>query len=135
MSNDPHDSKPPAGRRWLRSIGPGLLLANAAIGTSHLVLSTRAGAHYGMIYIWIILAALALKYPFYEMGTRYANATGQTILQGYRRQGLWAVYLFLAIIGLSMFAVIGAVGAVSAGLFASTLLAVTSSRFPLAMLS
>ena len=40
-----------------------LLFASTAIGTSHLVLSTRAGAHHGLIYIVIVLAALILKYP------------------------------------------------------------------------
>lgn len=100
----------------LSAIGPGLLFASSAIGTSHLVLSTRAGAHHGLIFIWIILAALILKYPFFEFGPRYANATGVSILNGYKAQGKWAIYLFAFIIFISMFAVTGAVSAVSAGL-------------------
>ncbi len=106
-------------RTLLQAIGPGLLFASSAIGTSHLVLSTRAGAHHGMIYFWIILAALILKYPFYEFGPRYANATGFSLLKGYRDQGKWAVYLFMTVITISMFAVVGAIGAVSAGLLAT----------------
>ena len=54
----------PTKRNLLKVIGPGLLFASSAIGTSHLVLSTRAGAHHGMIFLWIILLALLLKYPF-----------------------------------------------------------------------
>lgn len=103
----------------MQAIGPGLLFASSAIGTSHLVLSTRAGAHHGMVYFWIIIAALLLKYPFYEFGPRYANATGFSLLRGYREQGKWAVYLFMFVISISMFAVTGAVGAVSAGLLAT----------------
>lgn len=106
-------------RNLIRSIGPGLLFAGSAIGTSHLVLSTRAGAHHGMVYIWIILAALIFKYPFYEFGPRYANATGHSLLKGYRDQGNWAVILFLVVILLSMFAVTGAISAVSAGLLST----------------
>ena len=34
-------------KRNLRAIGPGLLMAGAAVGTSHLVQSTRAGADFG----------------------------------------------------------------------------------------
>ncbi|MBX2874711.1 MAG: hypothetical protein KTR30_21490 [Saprospiraceae bacterium] len=108
--------------RWkkrLKALGPGLLFASAAIGTSHLVLSTRAGAHHGMIFFWIILGALIFKYPFYEFGPRYANATGFSLLKGYRDQGQWAVLLFLAVIFINMFAVTGAVGAVTAGLLAT----------------
>ncbi len=106
-------------RNLLRTIGPGLLFASSAIGTSHLVLSTRAGAHHGMIYLWIIIAALILKYPFYEFGPRYANATGFSLLKGYKDQGNWAVILFMMVIIISMFAVTGAIGAVSAGLLAT----------------
>lgn len=103
-------------KNLLKTIGPGLLFASSAIGTSHLVLSTRAGAHHGMIFFWIILATLLLKYPFYEFGPRYAIATGNSLIKGYKRQGNWAVYLFLAVIFANMFAVTGAIGAVSAGL-------------------
>lgn len=106
-------------RKRLKALGPGLLFASAAIGTSHLVLSTRAGAHHGMIFFWIILVALILKYPFYEFGPRYANATGFSLLKGYKAQGNWAVYLFLVVIFINMFAVTGAVGAVTAGLLAT----------------
>ena len=103
-------------KNLLKTIGPGLLFASSAIGTSHLVLSTRAGAHHGMIFFWIILATLLLKYPFYEFGPRYAIATGDSLIKGYKKQGNWAVLLFLAVIFANMFAVSGAIGAVSAGL-------------------
>ena len=103
-------------KNFLKTIGPGLLFASTAIGTSHLVLSTRAGAHHGMIFFWIILATLLLKYPIYEFGPRYALATGDSLIKGYKKQGNWAVFLFLAVIFFNMFAVTGAVGAVSAGL-------------------
>ncbi|MEM9822282.1 MAG: hypothetical protein AAF985_14460 [Bacteroidota bacterium] len=112
------DSSSP-NQKLLKAIGPGLLFASSAIGTSHLVLATRAGAHHGMVYFWIIIAALILKYPFYEFGPRYANATGYSLLRGYKAQGQWAVLLFMMVITINMFAVIGAIGAVSAGLLAS----------------
>lgn len=106
-------------KRLLKTLGPGLLFASSSIGTSHLVLSTRAGAHHGMIFIWVILAALLFKYPFFEFGPRYANATGHSLLKGYKDQGKWAVVLYLTITFISMFAVVGAVGAVSAGLLST----------------
>lgn len=77
--------------------GPGLLWAAAAIGVSHLVQSTRAGADAGLALAWVILAALVFKYPFFEYGPRYAAATGESLVEGYRRIGRWALWLYLAI--------------------------------------
>ena len=103
----------------LKALGPGLLFASTAIGTSHLVLSTKAGAHHGMVFLWVILLTLILKYPFYEFGPRYANATGYSLLKGYKDQGKWAVLLYLATNGISMFAVVGAIGAVASGMLST----------------
>jgi len=79
------------------AFGPGLLWASAAIGVSHLVQSTRAGADAGFGLAWVILAALVLKYPFFEYGPRYAAATGESLVEGYLRVGRWALWLYLLI--------------------------------------
>lgn len=78
-----------------KSFGPGLLWAAAAIGVSHLVQATRAGAMAGFSLWWVILLALVLKYPFFEYGPRYAAATGESLVEGYRRIGRWAVWVYL----------------------------------------
>lgn len=80
-----------------KSFGPGLLWAAAAIGVSHLVQSTRAGADAGFALTGVILAALVLKYPFFEFGPRYAAATGQSLVEGYAGIGRWAVWAYLLI--------------------------------------
>jgi Mn2+/Fe2+ NRAMP family transporter len=102
--------------KQIRKLGPGLLFASSAVGTSHLVLSTRAGAHYGLSFLWIILLCLLLKYPFYDFGARYTAVTGESLIKAYCRQSLGAFYIFFAIILINMFAVTAAVGGVSAGL-------------------
>lgn len=79
------------------SLGPGLLWAAAAIGVSHLVQSTRAGALGGLSLAGVIFAALVLKYPFFEYGPRYAAATGRSLVEGYRDVGRWALWLYLLI--------------------------------------
>ena len=86
--------------QWLgifKSIGPGLLFAGAAIGASHLVQSTRAGANYGYRLIGLIILVLALKYPFFEYAHRYTAATGKTILKGYLNLGRWALAIFFVL--------------------------------------
>ena len=90
------NSTPPGTRFW-SSFGPGLLWAAAAIGVSHLVQSTRAGAIGGFALCGVILLALVLKYPFFEYGPRYAAATRESLVEGYLRLGRWAVWLYLAI--------------------------------------
>jgi len=111
----------------LKKLGPGLLFASSAIGTSHLVLSTRAGAHHGMIYFWIIGLCLLLKYPFYEFGARYAAIRNKNLLDAYREQGLWAIIIMAIIIIVNMFTVTAAVAAVTAGLLSVSLSLAPSS--------
>ena len=84
-------------RRLRVAFGPGLLWAATAIGVSHLVQSTRAGASSGFALAGVILIALVLKYPFFEYGPRYAAATGRSLIEGYARIGRWALWLYLAI--------------------------------------
>ncbi|MFO8232130.1 MAG: hypothetical protein R6U20_05635 [Longimonas sp.] len=103
-------------RAILNALGPGLIMAGAAIGVSHLVQSTRAGAEYGYIAAVLILAACLFKYPFLEYGPRYAAATGESLLDGYRRLGLWATGVFGLITVGTMFIVLASVTAVTAGL-------------------
>jgi Mn2+/Fe2+ NRAMP family transporter len=100
----------------LASLGPGLVWAAAAVGVSHLVQSTRAGASYGFALVWVVVLANLLKYPFFEYGPRYAAATGESLVEGYRHQGLWAVWVYLVLTVGTMFAVLAAVTFVTGSL-------------------
>ena len=71
----------------IKSLGPGLLYAGAAIGVSHLVQSTRAGAGYGFDLLWILIIANIIKYPFFEFGPRYSASTGRSLIDGYHQVG------------------------------------------------
>ena len=51
--------------KLLKKLGPGLLFAGAAIGVSHLVQSTRAGADFGFSLVWALILANLTKYPFF----------------------------------------------------------------------
>ncbi len=98
------------------AIGPGLLMAGAAVGVSHLVQATRAGAEYGLLLLPLVLLACLFKYPFLEFGPRYAAATGENLLIGYRRIGRWALGLFALITFATMFVIQAVVTVVTAGL-------------------
>ncbi|MFP4682983.1 MAG: NRAMP family divalent metal transporter [Ectothiorhodospira sp.] len=115
-----------------QAIGPGLLMAGAAIGVSHLVQSTRAGAEYGLLLLPAILLACVLKYPFLEFGPRYAAATGEHLLSGYRRLGRWALGLFALVTLGTMFIIQAVVTLVTAGLL-GMLLGLEASTFTLSL--
>ena len=67
----------------LKSLGPGLLYAAAAIGVSHLVQSTRAGADFGLQLIFAVIIANLVKYPIFKVGPVYTAVTGKSLLEGY----------------------------------------------------
>ena len=81
-------------KNLLKSIGPGILFAGAAIGGSHLIQSTRAGANYGLDLLGLVLLINILKYPFFEFGHRYTAATGESIIHGYMKLGKFSVIIF-----------------------------------------
>ena len=101
---------------WLKkTLGPGILFASTAIGVSHLVQSTRAGASYGFGLLFFIVIANLFKYPFFEFGSRFANATETSIIDGYKKLGVWVLWSYLIITLISMFFITSAVGAVTSG--------------------
>ena len=100
------------------SLGPGLLMAAAAIGVSHLVQSTRAGATFGFALVWAVVLANIFKYPFLEFGPRYAISTGESMIEGYKRLGNWAIWIFAIFTAGTMFVVQAAVTVVTASLAA-----------------
>ena len=85
--------------KFLQNLGPGLLFAGAAIGVSHLVQSTKAGANFGFGLLWALLLINLIKYPFFQFGPRYAAATGESLLEGYNKlgKGVLKVYALLTI--------------------------------------
>ena len=99
-----------------KSLGPGLLFAGAAVGVSHLVQSTRAGADFGFGLLWALLLAGIFKYPFFQFGPRYAAATGETLLDGYKKLGKGVLAISYGISFITMFIIQAAVTIVTAGL-------------------
>ena len=78
----------------IQKLGPGLLFAGAAIGVSHLVQSTRAGADFGFGLLWALLLSNLFKYPFFLFGPKYSLATGESILDGYYKLSKYVLLNF-----------------------------------------
>ena len=107
-------SKSKSSTHWTQVLGPGILFASTAIGVSHLVQSTRAGALVGFGLVWAVVAANLAKYPFFEFGSRFANATGESLIEGYRSISKTAAVTYLIITIGTCFFVMGAIGIVTA---------------------
>ncbi|MGD9601534.1 MAG: NRAMP family divalent metal transporter [Gammaproteobacteria bacterium] len=108
-------SEAPSRSAW-RAFGPGLLFAGAAVGVSHLVQATRAGASFGLAALLVIAFACAVKFPAFRAGPHYAAATGRSLLEAYRHQGRWTLVAFAALTLMTMFTVTAAVTLVTAGI-------------------
>ena len=100
----------------LKKLGPGLLFAAGAVGVSHLVQSTKAGAGFDFGLIWALLLVNLFKYPFFQYGPRYASATGENLLDGYLKLGKWLLILYYVLTFATMFTIQTAVTVVTAGL-------------------
>lgn len=107
--------------KFVKNLGPGLLFASMSIGTSHLVLSTKAGAQYGWLMCIPIILANVLKYPFFEFGIRYTNITNTSLIEGYLHRGKSYLWFYAFISVFSTFTILAALYVVTAGLLINVL--------------
>ena len=114
-------------RNILKAVGPGILIACAAIGGSHLVWATKAGAEFGWQLLGLVLIANFLKFPFFYFGQHYTAVTGESMLSGYKRLGTPYLYIFIIINALTGTINIAAVGMLTASLCVPYLSALTPS--------
>ncbi len=107
--------------RWFARLGPGLMMAAAAIGVSHLVQSTRAGADFGLSFVWLIVLISLLKYPAFRFAVDYASMTNRSLVYAYSTMGRLPLYWLLVAFFVDMFIATAAVALVTAGLVISVL--------------
>ena len=63
-------------RRWLRHLGPGLLVTAAFIGPGTVTKATTAGANYGFTLLWAVAFSVGATIIFQEMAARLGIVTG-----------------------------------------------------------
>ncbi|MCI7676582.1 MAG: divalent metal cation transporter [Streptococcus orisratti] len=105
----------------LKALGPGILMASAAVGGSHIVSSTQAGALYGWQLAILVLLINLFKYPFFRFGSQYTAENGKNLIEGYAEKG--KAYLLVYFI-LNIFSAIvntAGVGILCAAIVASAL--------------
>lgn len=81
-------------RNKIQNLGPGILMATAAVGGSHLVASTQAGALFGWQLFALIIIVNLLKYPFFKFAVAYTTRTNKSLVEGYKEHSSASFYLF-----------------------------------------
>jgi Mn2+/Fe2+ NRAMP family transporter len=73
--------------QYIRSMGPGLVVALTWLGAGDLVDSAVAGGHYGYSLMWAIAIALFVRFVFVSIIAKYhlCNQHGESVMAGLRR--------------------------------------------------
>ena len=77
-----------------KAMGPGILMASAAVGGSHIVSSTQAGPIYGWQLAIIVLLVNLFKYPFFRFGSQYTLQNNKSLIEGYKEKGKFYLWVF-----------------------------------------
>lgn len=103
----------------LSRFGPAMMMAATAVGVSHLVYSTQAGADFGFSLVWLIVLIVVLKYPAFRFAVDYASATDKSLVTAYSKISKIALAWLAVGFFVDMFIATGAVTLVTAGLIIS----------------
>src|SRR5829696_7611266 len=98
--------EPPTVKRGILALlGPGLMMAGAAIGGGEWLMGPAVTAQYGGVIMWLALASILTQLAYNVEVSRYALYRGESIFVGYMRllpgPRFWTcVYLFVDFFGL-----------------------------------
>ncbi len=84
---------------YLKSLGPGAIMAAAIIGPGTVTTASTQGASYGFESLWLILLACVIAFFFQEPGARIAIGCKEDVMTGIRtRLGKrWAIFLYIVV--------------------------------------
>lgn len=103
----------------IKALGPGILMASATVGGSHIVSSAQAGAMYGWSLLLLVILTNLFKYPFFRFGAEYTLETGKNLVEGYAEKGKVYLGIFFILNVFSALVNTAAVGILCAAIVAS----------------
>jgi manganese transport protein len=84
----------------INSIGPGFIVASAALGPGSITVASRIGSEHGYAFLWVIVIAAVSMIVYTSMAMRYGISNDKSILKSITESyGRW----FAVIIGVSAF--------------------------------
>ena len=98
--NAPAPQVPRTFFQYLRSFGPGIVIAMTWMGAGDVVESAVAGGNYGYALMWVLALALVVRFLFVSLIAKYqlCNQRGEGVLDGLGRLHPWYPP-FLALMG------------------------------------
>ena len=102
MSSPDSQTAVPSGFwQYLRSMGPGIVVALTWLGAGDLVDSAVAGGHYAYSLMWAMVIALFVRFAFVSIIAKYhlCNQHGESVMAGLRRMHPWLPW-FVGLVGL-----------------------------------
>jgi Mn2+/Fe2+ NRAMP family transporter len=98
---DEQATVPSSFSQYLRSMGPGIVVALTWLGAGDLVDSAVAGGHYGYSLMWAMVIALFVRFAFVSIIAKYqlCNQHGESVMAGLRRIHPWLPWI-VGLIGL-----------------------------------
>lgn len=77
-------------KKWLVSLGPGIVTAAIVFGPSKITITSKMGAIFGYDLLWIVIVAIFFMIVFTSIGSRLGMATDVSLLITIRQQyGKW----------------------------------------------
>lgn len=89
-------------KKWLQSLGPGLITAALVFGPSKMTITSKLGSEYGFSLLWIVVIAIVFMFIFTSMAARIGIATNQSLLATIRQK--WGNKIAVAV-GIGVFLV------------------------------
>lgn len=87
-------------KAFLKSFGPGFIVASAALGPGSITVASRIGSEHGYTFLWVIVLAAISMVAYTSMALRFGIFNKDSILQGIATAyGRW----FSVVIGISAF--------------------------------
>jgi hypothetical protein len=77
----------PRGLAWIGTVGPGVIVLGASIGSGEFLLGPAAFVQYGPALLWVTAVAAFLQTVFNMELMRYTLATGEPAITGFMRTG------------------------------------------------
>ncbi len=75
----------PKGLAWIGTVGPGVIVLGASIGSGEFLLGPAAFVRYGLTLLWVTLVAAFLQTVLNTELMRYTMATGEPVFTGFMR--------------------------------------------------
>lgn len=82
---------------FLKTVGPGIVVAATGVGAGDMIAAAVAGAKYGTVIIWAAVIGALVKFFLNEGIARWQLATGTTILKGWKHKFHTAVSMYFIV--------------------------------------